>query len=130
MSGRNREVQAQSSTFDIVGQAPSGADWGQGELGAPGRKGMNEMTCREFDEVVHEIVRMELLDVKVREAGLEHVARCELCSERMADATALADYSEMMGKSAREEQTPLHVEAALLVAYRNHHSRASRRRTL
>jgi hypothetical protein len=91
---------------------------------------MNEMTCREFDEVVHGIVRMELLDVKVREAGLEHVARCELCSERMADATALADYSEMMGKSAREEQTPLHVEAALLAAYRNHHSRASRRRTL
>ena len=67
---------------------------------------MNEMTCREFDEVVHGFVRMELLDVNVREAALEHAAHCKLCSERMADATALADYSEMMGKGARGEQTP------------------------
>jgi hypothetical protein len=91
---------------------------------------MNEMTCREFDEAVHGFVRMELLDVNVREAALEHAAHCELCSERMADAAALADYSEMMGKSARGEQTPAPVEAALLAAFRNHHRSASWRRTL
>ena len=67
---------------------------------------MKEMTCREFDEVVHGFVRMELLDVNVREAALEHAAHCELCSERLADAAALAEASEMMGRSAHEEQTP------------------------
>jgi hypothetical protein len=91
---------------------------------------MKEMTCREFDEVVHEFVRMELLDVSVREAVLEHAAHCELCSERMADAASLAEASEMMGNSARGEQTPPGVAASLLAAYRNHHQRASWRRTL
>jgi len=91
---------------------------------------MKEMTCREFDEVVHGFVRMELLDVNVREAALEHAAHCELCSERLADAAALAEASEMMGRSAHEEQTPPRVEASLLAAFRNHHRRASWRRTL
>jgi hypothetical protein len=66
----------------------------------------------------------------VREAVLEHAAHCELCAQRMADAATLAEATEMMGKSAREEQTPPHVEAALLAAFRNHHRRASWRRTL
>lgn len=91
---------------------------------------MKGMTCREFDEAVHGFVRMELLDVNVREAVLEHASQCERCSQRMADAAALAEASEMMGKSAREEQMPPHVEASLLVAFRNHHRRASWRRTL
>jgi len=91
---------------------------------------MSEMTCREFDEVVHGFVRMELLDVKVREAVLEHAAHCELCAERMADAAALAEASEMMAKSARGEQTPPRVEASLRLAFRNHHRLATWRRTL
>ena len=91
---------------------------------------MKEMTCREFDEVVHGFVRMELLDVSVREAALEHAAHCELCSERMADAAALADASETREGSRVRTQTPPHVEAALLAAFRSHHRRASWRRTL
>ena len=91
---------------------------------------MTEMTCREFDEIVHGFVRMELLDVNAREAVLEHAAHCELCSQRMADAAALAEASEMMGQSARGEQAPPRVEASLLAAYRNHHRRASWRRTI
>ncbi len=91
---------------------------------------MKEMTCREFDEVVHGFVHMELLDVNVREAALEHASRCELCSERMADAAALAEATEMMAQSARAQQTPPHVEAALIAAFRNHPRRASWRRSL
>jgi hypothetical protein len=91
---------------------------------------MTEMTCREFDEVVHGFVRMELLDVKVREAALEHAAHCALCAERMTDAAALAEVSELMSQSAREEQTPSHVEASLLTAFRSHQRRASWRRSL
>jgi hypothetical protein len=90
---------------------------------------MSEMTCREFDEVVHGFVRMELLDVHVREAALEHAAQCELCSRRMADAATLAEASEMLVKSARGEQTPAHVEASLVAAFHSHHRRASWRRT-
>lgn len=91
---------------------------------------MSEMTCMEFDEVVHAFVRVELLDVNVREAVLEHAAHCELCSQRMADAAALAEVSETMGKSAHGQQAPPRVEALLRAAFRNHHRRASWRRTL
>jgi hypothetical protein len=91
---------------------------------------MSEMTCREFDEIVHGFVRMELLDVNMREAALEHAALCEPCSERMADAAALAEASERMGKGAREAQAPPRLEKWLLAAYRNHHRRVSWRHTL
>jgi len=90
---------------------------------------MTQMTCREFDEIVHAFVLMELLDVSVREAALEHAAHCELCSQRMADAAALAEVSETMGRNAADEAPPS-VEASLLTAFRNHHRRASWRRNL
>lgn len=91
---------------------------------------MKGMTCREFDEVVHGIVRMELLDVKVREAALEHTAYCRSCAARMGGAIALAEASEIVGEGSRDQETPPGVQAALLVAYRNHHRRAAWRRSL
>jgi hypothetical protein len=90
---------------------------------------MNEMTCREFDEFVHGFVRMELLDVKLREAALEHAATCSLCSNRMAEATALADATETAGGIVQDQQTPPRVEAAVLAAFRRHHRRAAWLRT-
>jgi hypothetical protein len=90
---------------------------------------MNEMTCREFDEVVHRIVRMELLDVNLREAALEHTVRCRDCAERMAEATALAEATETVGRTMRDEQAPARVEAAVLAGFRSHHRRAAWRRT-
>jgi hypothetical protein len=91
---------------------------------------MKEMTCRDFDEVVHGFVHMELLDVTVREAALEHAAHCALCAERMADATALAEASQAVGENARSDQAPPQIEAALLSAFRSHHRRRSWQRTL
>ena len=49
---------------------------------------MKEMTCREFDEVVHGFVRMELLDVNAREAAVEHAAHCEQSSQCAACSRA------------------------------------------
>jgi hypothetical protein len=83
------------------------------------------MTCREFDEVVHGFVRMELLDLDLREAVIEHAAHCGSCAGRMAEAGSLAEATEAAGWSAREQQAPPNVEAALLSAFRN-----QRRRTI
>jgi hypothetical protein len=91
---------------------------------------MKEMTCNEFDEVVHGFVHMELLDVTVREAALEHAACCAECSERMADATVLAEASEAMRENVRGAEAPPRIEAALLAAFRNHHLRVYWQRTL
>lgn len=91
---------------------------------------MNEMTCREFDEIVHAFVRMELLDVNVREAALEHAGHCELCAERMADAAALAEASENLARSAQDVHLPMQIEPSLMAAFRHYHRRNSWRRTL
>lgn len=91
---------------------------------------MNEMTCREFDEFVHGFVRMELLDVKVREAALEHAATCALCADRMVEAAALADATETASGVVQDQQTPPRVEAAVLAAFRKHHRRLSWLRTV
>jgi hypothetical protein len=91
---------------------------------------MKEMTCREFDEIVHGFVRVELLDVKVREAALEHASRCRLCAERMAEAGVLAEASEAVSSSVRDQQAPPRVQEALLTAFRNHHRRAVWQRNL
>ena len=86
---------------------------------------MNRMTCREFDEVVHGFVRMELLDVDLREAAIEHAAHCSNCAGRMAEAGLLAEVTEAAASSTREQETPPNVEAALLSAFRS-----QRRRTI
>lgn len=90
---------------------------------------MNEIKCREFDEIVHGFVRMELLDVRLREQVLEHTAVCSNCARRMAEAIALADATDAGSQRAQHLQTPPHVEAALLTEFRNHHRRASWRRS-
>jgi hypothetical protein len=82
---------------------------------------MNGMTCREFDEVVHGFVRMELLDVSLREAVIEHAAHCDNCALRMGEASALVEVTEAAAGSVRELQAPPNVEAALLSAFRNQH---------
>ena len=79
---------------------------------------MNGMTCREFDEVVHEFVRMELLDVSLREAVIEHAAHCDLCAARLREAGLLAEVTEATAGSVREQQAPPDVEVALLAAFR------------
>ncbi len=86
---------------------------------------MNGMTCREFDEVVHGFVRMELLDVTLREAVIEHAAHCDNCAERLGEAGVLAEITETAAGRVRGQQTPPNVEAALLSAFRNQRRRVT-----
>jgi hypothetical protein len=91
---------------------------------------MKEMTCREFDEIVYGYVRMELLDVRLREAAMEHTSSCSNCARRMAEAIALAEATDARGNQVKDEQAPARVEAALLAEFRTHHRRAAWRRII
>ena len=86
---------------------------------------MKEMTCREFYEIVYGFVRMELLDVNMREAAVEHAAHCGMCAERMREAGVLLEVTEAAAASVREQHAPPHVEAVVVAAFRN-----QRRRTI
>ena len=90
---------------------------------------MTGMTCRQFDEVVHGFVRMELLDVELRDAALDHVAGCAECRERMAEASVLAAATVTASTNAYGQQAPPSVETAVLAAFRKYHRRAGWRRT-
>lgn len=80
---------------------------------------MNGMTCREFDELVHAFVRMELLDMSAREAVIEHAAHCDNCALRLGEAGALADATQAAAASTQELQAPPELESALVAAFRN-----------
>jgi hypothetical protein len=86
---------------------------------------MNAMTCREFDEAVHGFVRMELLDVVVRELLLDHAAHCSNCADRMGEAKLLAELTEAAADNAAKEESPPSVEAALLSEFRKYQQRAN-----
>lgn len=91
---------------------------------------MKNMTCREFDEVVHGFVRMELLDVNIREAALDHATRCACCAERMTEAAILAEATELAGKTWHGQQTPPNVEKTVVAAFHNQRRRRTWRRSL
>ena len=89
---------------------------------------MNRMTCREFDEVVHELVRLELLDVSSREDALDHAARCSQCAGRMDEARTLAEETESAANEARVQSAKAEVETVVLAAFRKDHQRRGWRR--
>lgn len=89
------------------------------------------MTCREFEEIVHWLVRLELLDVALREEALGHAWSCRYCAARMAEAQSLAEASEAAVEALHGQETPARVEMALLATFREQHRRRSYwRRTL
>jgi len=84
---------------------------------------MNLMKCREFEEIVQPLVRLELLDVNLRETALEHAWSCPCCAARMAELQAIFDASEALAASVQGEGAPERVEVALLAAFRQERQR-------
>jgi hypothetical protein len=91
---------------------------------------VREITCREFDTLVHGLVRVELLDVSAREEAIEHAARCSQCADRLTEAGILAETTAAAGQADREQQTPPAVEALLLAAFRSQRRRVVMWRTI
>lgn len=84
---------------------------------------MTQMTCREFDEIVHGVARLELLDVALREDAFEHARHCSACGERLAAAHALAETTAEYSESSQNRKAPPRVEAVLLAAFRQRNQR-------
>ena len=92
---------------------------------------MNRMACWEFEEIVHGLVRMELLDLTSREEALDHAGSCRSCAARMVEAQSLAEASGAAAEAFHGQETPSRVAMALLAAFREEHRcRTYWRRTL
>ncbi len=92
---------------------------------------MDRLSCEQFSEHVHALVRLELLDMDLRERAFAHARTCGNCSSQLVEAQSLAEASDVVRGSASQLETPLFVEAGLLLAFRDQHakSRARKRAT-
>ncbi len=81
------------------------------------------MTCGEFEEIVHGLVRLELLDVALNEEALEHAWSCGYCAARMAEVQSVAEASEAAAEAFHGQEAPARVAMMLLGRFREQHQR-------
>jgi hypothetical protein len=79
------------------------------------------MTCSEFSEVVHELLRPEHPASESVRRGLEHALLCDDCASVLAEQRDLNDQLDDLADADRDLAAPAHVERDLLVALRAQH---------
>jgi hypothetical protein len=86
------------------------------------------MNCREFEDIVNDLVRAKLIDAASSAAGLAHAEICERCASRLEDERALSAGLKSLAVSDEGKAAPASVEAALLEAFRAQASNPPARR--
>ena len=91
---------------------------------------MNRIGCAQFEESVHDLVRLDLLDPDMRDAAFAHARICAACAERLEEAQTLAETTSVLREENCAEETPLYLEAGLVMQFREQHRRSRTRRQL
>src|SRR5262249_15121536 len=86
------------------------------------------MNCREFEDIVNDLVRSKMIDAASRAAGMAHAEICGRCASRLADERALSAGLKSLAASDEGNVAPAGVEAALLTAFRAQSSNPPARR--
>src|SRR5262245_31232864 len=76
------------------------------------------MNCREFEDIVNDLVHAKMIDAASRAAGTAHAENCGRCASRLADERALSAGLRSLAVSDDGKVAPASVEAALLEAFR------------
>jgi hypothetical protein len=76
------------------------------------------MNCTEFESVVVNIARGELMDAAARREGLAHATGCERCGRRLSNEQALSSLLAVAAAQDAGGNAPATVEQALLSAFR------------
>jgi len=76
------------------------------------------MNCTEFEGVVVDIARGDLMDATARRDGLAHAMGCERCGRRLANEQALSSLFAVAAAEDAGRTTPPAVKQALLSAFR------------
>jgi len=79
------------------------------------------MTCTEFSEVVHELLRPEQPAGESVRRGLEHALLCDDCAAVLAEQRDLNDQLDDLADADRDLAAPARVESNLLAALREQH---------
>ena len=76
------------------------------------------MNCEEFETIVNDRTRTELVDTDARQPYLVHARACSFCADRLADQRELAAGLQALAADSAEKEASPQVEAALLAAFR------------
>lgn len=76
------------------------------------------MNCPDFEKMIVDLAREQIMDARERANGLAHAQACARCAARLADERVLTGGLRSLAMSAQALEAPAHVEAALLAAFR------------
>ncbi|MGA9994969.1 MAG: hypothetical protein WBP93_06125 [Pyrinomonadaceae bacterium] len=76
------------------------------------------MNCKNFENVINDLARNQMMDVMARESALEHAKDCTQCAARLADEETLTLGLRTLSMQSANVEAPAKVEAALLAAFR------------
>src|SRR5262249_31160247 len=76
------------------------------------------MNCKEFEDIVNDLVRAKIINAESRAAGMAHAEICGRCASRLADERALSAGLKSLAASDEGKAAQSSVEAALLEAFR------------
>ena len=77
------------------------------------------MNCQKFEMIVHDLVRMQIMDSSVKERALAHSGECETCSQRLDDERALSLGLQALAAEMKSVNASDRVEEQLLTAFRS-----------
>ena len=76
------------------------------------------MSCRNFETIITELARGQMMEARVKEEALAHMKACERCAKRFADEQTLTAGLRAVAASTASTAPPMRVETALLSAFR------------
>jgi hypothetical protein len=75
------------------------------------------MNCQNFEDIVNEIAREQIIDAGARAEALRHSDGCERCAERLEDERAMTLSLRGLAENTESVGAPARVEAHLLAAF-------------
>lgn len=76
------------------------------------------MSCRNFEPIVAELARGQMMEARLKEDALAHMEACERCGRRYRDEQTLSAGLRTLAASHAPAQAPARLEARLLSAFR------------
>lgn len=86
------------------------------------------MNCENFETIVNELARVNVMDAAMRARALAHTETCERCAARLADEGALTAGLSALSACGERKAEPDNIEAALVEAFRTQASSPIARR--
>ena len=76
------------------------------------------MNCQDFELIILDMARTQLLDASARRQALAHIAQCSSCADKLAEQQTLTVAINVTAKSLRHEAASAQVEQSLRAAFR------------